>query len=333
MSNDCHTMKNSALSGLFRRPRVLPPAASPRLSPKLHWSPDPSFHKSTIMEVRDASICFAALGQPTRLALMRVLMSAGPNGMQAGEVADELGVPPSTLSFHFRTLETAGLVQATRQGRYLIYAAQMEQVRKTVASLLEVCCHGDPSRCGDLARFLDNTMGNAAVTQQTFNVLFLCTRNSARSIMAEAMLNKMGDGRFHAFSAGSDPSPEGPMPEVLSQLKALGHDVSGLRSKSWDEFTRPGAPKIDFVIALCDTLHGQACPDFGETVLTAAWPLPDPAKFTGSAAERATLLNELYAALNRRFTIFIALPGSSLDRMALKARLDELADPNVVARA
>jgi arsenate reductase len=162
-------------------------------------------------------------------------------------------------------------------------------------------------------------------------VLFLCTRNSARSIMAEAILSKLARGRFLAWSAGSAPADEGPMPEVLSQLKGMSHDVSSLRSKSWDEFTGPAAPRVDFVIALCDTLHGQACPDFGATVITAAWPLPDPAKFGGSAAERATLLNELYAALHRRLATFAALPLASLDRMALKARLDELASPHAAA--
>ncbi len=166
-----------------------------------------------------------------------------------------------------------------------------------------------------------------------FNVLFLCTRNSARSIMAEAILNKLAPGKFTAFSAGSEPAPEGPMPEVLSQLKALGHDVSALRSKGWDEFANPESPKMDFVITLCDMLAGQVCPDFGDTmtITTAAWPMPDPAKFIGSATERATMLNELYAGLRRRLDIFTNLPVASLDRMALKARIDELADPHAAA--
>jgi arsenate reductase len=150
--------------------------------------------------------------------------------------------------------------------------------------------------------------------------------------MGEAILNRIGEGRFRAFSAGSAPSETGPLPEVVAQLKALGHDVSGLRSKSWDEFVGPDAPRMDFVIALCDTLAGQACPDFGGTTITAAWPLPDPAKFTGNAAERATLLNELHAALTRRLGIFMSLPFASLDRIALKARLDELAQPLATAR-
>ncbi len=266
------------------------------------------------MELTDASACFDALGQPTRLGLMRALLAAGPNGLAAGEVADILGVPPSTLSFHFRALEAAGLIAATRQGRQVIYAAQIERLRAAVTFLADACCDGDPGRCGSLGLLLDQAMGQAIVTPEPFNVLFLCTRNSARSIMAEAILAKLGRGRFRAFSAGSHPAPEGPMPEVLAQLKAMGHDVSGLRSRSWDEFVGPATPRIDFVIALCDTLNGQACPDFGETVVTAAWPLPDPAKFGGSPAERATMLNELYAALHRRLAIFASLPVGSLDR-------------------
>ena len=127
-----------------------------------------------------------------------------------------------------------------------------------------------------------------------FNVLFLCTHNSARSIIAEALLEKIGRGKFRAYSAGSDPA-RAPMPDVIGRLQALGHDVSKLRCKSWNEFTGPNAPRMDFVIALCDTPQGQVCPDFGEKFVTGAWPFPDPAEFTGSPTERVTLLNELYA--------------------------------------
>jgi len=277
------------------------------------------------MESKDAAHAFAALGQETRLALMQALLAAGPNGLPAGDIASRLGVPPSTLSFHLRALEQAGLVQATRRGRSLLYAARIAALRGLFALLAEACCDGDPARCGDLARLLP--MKDPAMPPPAFNVLFLCTRNSARSIMAEAILAGLKGGRFRAFSAGSDPAPEGPLPEVLAQLRSLGHDTSALRSKSWDEFTAPDAPRMDFVIALCDTLNLQACPDFEGTHVTAAWPLPDPAKFAGSPTERATLLNELYAALHRRLAIFASLPFDTLDRMALKARLDELAQP------
>ena len=279
------------------------------------------------MESSTAAFAFAALGQDTRLGLLRVLLAAGPSGLAAGDIAARLGVPPSTLSFHLRALDQAGLIAATRQGRSLIYAAQVDRLRALVAFLADACCDGDPARCGDLHRLFDPHRETARMTPATFNVLFLCTRNSARSIMAETILNDIGQGRFRAFSAGSEPLPAGPLPEVMAQLKAMGHDVSGLRSKSWDEFTGPDAPRMDFVIALCDTLNLQACPDFEGTHVTAAWPLPDPAKFSGTATERATLLNELYAALHRRLSIFTSLSFGALDRMALKARLDELAQP------
>jgi arsenate reductase len=279
------------------------------------------------MKSSTAAFAFAALGQETRLDLVRVVLSAGPSGLAASDIAARLGVPPSTLSFHLRALDQAGLIAATRQGRSLIYAAQVDRLRALLAFLADACCDGDPSRCGNLHRLFDSPRETARMQPATFNVLFLCTRNSARSIMAEAILNDIGEGRFRAFSAGSEPLPTGPLPEVLAQLKAIGHDVSGLRSKSWDDFTGMGAPRMDFVVALCDTLNLHACPDFAGTHVTAAWPLPDPAKFSGSDTERATLLNELYAALHRRLSIFTSLPFGALDRMALKARLDELAQP------
>jgi arsenate reductase len=285
------------------------------------------------METTDAAIAFAALGQPTRLDLLRALLAAGPSGMPAGDIALALAVPPSTLSFHLRALEQAGLVAATRQGRQLVYAARLHALRALLTFLLDALQTGVPESSADLRAALHAPTGMSPVTQPPpFNVLFLCTRNSARSIMAEAILARLAPTRFAAFSAGSIPSAHGPLPEVLSQLNALGHDVSALRSKSWNEFTGPAAPRIDFVIALCDITTGQACPDFGATTVTAAWPLPDPANFSGTAAERAALLNELYAGLRRRLEAFAALPLATLDRIALKARLDELADPHLGTR-
>jgi arsenate reductase len=137
-------------------------------------------------------------------------------------------------------------------------------------------------------------------------------------------MEKYGGGKFHAWSAGSQPI-DAPNPEVMERLRTLGHDTTELRSKSWHEFTGRNAARMDFVITLCDTPRDRDCPDFSGMAVTAAWPLPDPAKFTGSAVERAALLNELYASLHRRLGIFMALPFAALDRMALKARIDELA--------
>jgi arsenate reductase len=161
--------------------------------------------------------------------------------------------------------------------------------------------------------------------QPAFNVLFICTRNSARSIMAEAILEKIGKGRFNAYSAGSMPA-DAPMPEVLERLGTMGHDVSGLHCKSWNVLTGPEAPRMDFVITLCDTADGEACPDLGDRPITATWPFPDPAKFMGSPIERTALLNQLYGMIRRRLEAFTSLPFASLERIALKARLDELGD-------
>ena len=260
---------------------------------------------------------------------MRLLATQGATGMAAGDIARHLEVAPSTLSFHLSALEKAGLVQSTRQHRHVIYAVRFAGLRALFSFLTETCCNGRPDLCGDLARLLPGDAEEERGMQAAFNVLFLCTHNSARSIMAEAILNDIGKGRFRAWSAGSDPAAF-PLPEVVERLKGVGHDVSNLHAKSWATFLGPDAPRMDFVIALCDTLEGQVCPDFGDSVVTASWPFPDPAKFTGSDIERATTINALYGMIRRRLEVFVSLPFDTLDRMALKARLDELGDYKVL---
>jgi protein-tyrosine-phosphatase/DNA-binding transcriptional ArsR family regulator len=275
------------------------------------------------MESSEAAVVFAALSVDTRLNLLRLLMARGSTGLAAGDLAASLHLPGSTTSFHLAALERAGLTQSTRQGRQIIHAVRIAGVRQLLAFLTETCCGGQPELCGDIARLLPPLPDEGQGMTPAFNVLFLCTHNSARSIMAEAILTDIGGTRFRAYSAGSDPIAE-PNPEVIAKLRVLGHDTDRLRSKSWLEFTGENAPRIDFVIALCDTLDGTSCPDFGEMAMTGAWPLPDPVKFTGGPIERSTMLNELYASLRRRLDIFTALPIASLDRLAIKARLDEL---------
>jgi protein-tyrosine-phosphatase/DNA-binding transcriptional ArsR family regulator len=277
------------------------------------------------METAEAAAAFAALSQETRLELMRLLIAEGATGLPAGEIAARLAIPSSTLSFHLAALERAGLTQSTRLGRQIVHAVRLIGVRRLLTFLTETCCAGHPELCGDLARLLPPIPEESDAMTPAFTVLFLCTKNSARSIMAEAILARVGTGRFNAYSAGSDPAAA-PLPEVLAKLQALGHDVSALHSKSWDVFTVPDAPRVDFVIALCDTLDNQICPDFGDKAVTGAWPMPDPAKFAGNAAERSILLNELYASLRRRIEIFISLPFATLDRLALRARLGEIGE-------
>src|SRR5689334_15648629 len=251
------------------------------------------------METQEAAAAFAALSQDTRLELMRLLIAEGANGLPAGEISSRLGIPSSTLSFHLAALERGGLTQSTRQGRQIIHAVRIAALRGLIAFLTETCCAGRPELCGDIAHLLPEFPEENPSMTPAFNVLFLCTRNSARSLMAEAILNKVGGNRFRAYSAGSKPAPA-PMSEVIGKLAALGHEVSGLHAKSWTAFRHADAPRIDFVIALCDILQGQNCPDFGDSVVTGSWPLPDPARFSGSEAERSLLLNELYASLDRR---------------------------------
>jgi protein-tyrosine-phosphatase len=156
-----------------------------------------------------------------------------------------------------------------------------------------------------------------------FNTLFLCTGNSARSILAEAILDKLGAGNFHAFSAGSHPKGQ-VNPRTLTLLQDLGYDTASLRSKSWNEFARPGAPALDFVFTVCDNAAGESCPVWPGHPMTAHWGVPDPAEATGSEAEIALAFKDAYRMLHQRIAIFTALPIRSLDALSLQQRLREI---------
>ena len=156
-----------------------------------------------------------------------------------------------------------------------------------------------------------------------FNVLFLCTGNSARAIMAEAILNKLGAGKFRAFSAGSHPKGQ-VHPETTRLLRSLGYDVSGFRSKSWNEFARPGGPPLDFVFTVCDNAAGETCPVWPGQPMTAHWGVPDPAEATGNSAEIALAFKDAYRMLERRIGIFVSLPLRSLDQLSLQNKLRQI---------
>ena len=161
------------------------------------------------------------------------------------------------------------------------------------------------------------------MTDRIYNVLFLCTGNSARSIIAEAIMNREGAGRFQAFSAGSQ--PRGTVnPHTLALLASLGFDTSGYRSKSWDEFAQPGAPALDFVFTVCDDAAGETCPVWPGQPMTAHWGVPDPAKATGTDAEIALAFADAYRMLGNRISVFLSLPMSTLDRMSLQTRLNAI---------
>lgn len=154
-------------------------------------------------------------------------------------------------------------------------------------------------------------------------VLFLCTGNSARSLMAEALLNFYGMGRFRAHSAGSHPAGA-VNPLTLDTLRIAKINTEGLRSKSWDEFSKPGAPKLDFVFTVCDNAAGEVCPVWPGQPITAHWGFPDPAAFEGSDTERRAFFQDIFRQIRTRIELFISLPIASLDRLSLQRKLDEM---------
>ena len=158
---------------------------------------------------------------------------------------------------------------------------------------------------------------------KVFNVLFLCTGNSARSIMAEAVLNREGRGKFCAFSAGSHPKGK-VHPYAIDLLRKLNFDVGGVRSKSWSEFARADAPKLDFVFTVCDNAAAETCPVWPGQPMTAHWGIPDPAAATGNEAEVRLAFADAFRMLNNRISIFTSLPIRSLDKLALQRQLDSI---------
>jgi arsenate reductase len=158
---------------------------------------------------------------------------------------------------------------------------------------------------------------------RAYDVLFLCTGNAARSIIAEAILNKTGGGKFRACSAGSRPKGR-VSPHAVALLQGLGYETSGLRSKSWQEFAEPGAPQFDFIFTVCDNAAGEACPVWPGKPVTAHWGIADPAAAEGSAADIARAFKEAYRLLLRRIEAFATLPLEALDQTALRARLREI---------
>ena len=161
------------------------------------------------------------------------------------------------------------------------------------------------------------------MSDKLYNVLFLCTGNSARSIIAEAILNREGMGRFKAYSAGSQPKGN-PHPYTIHLLQKLNFDTAFARSKAWDEFALPGAPKLDFVFTVCDQAAAEACPVWPGQPMSAHWGIPDPAAMEGTEAEKRLAFADAYRMLNARISAFVNLPMASLDKMALQERLSAI---------
>ena len=272
------------------------------------------------MEKNRASHGFATLGHPGRLAVFRLLMRFAPQGVRPTEIAAALGLKQNTLSHHLADLTASGLVQVERQGRSLLYSVDLDVTEGLIGYLaLEV----GRARPDLLSPFLAPHKDAIAMKDTDFDVLFICSGNSARSIFAEALLRDLGKGKFQAFSAGTRPNTE-LNPFALEVLRRNGHDVTGLRSKHISEFQQPGAIAMDFVFTVCDTAAAEECPPWPGQPITGHWGLPDPVKAVGTDAEKALVFTQTYGALRRRMAAFIELPFESLSRIAIQARVDRI---------
>lgn len=271
------------------------------------------------MDIQTASRAFATLGHPGRLAVYRLLMRFAPQGVRPTEIAEALAMKQNTLSHHLSDLTSSGLVQVERDGRSLFYSVDMAQAEGLVAYLALDVGRGRPELLSPfIAAFQEDDMQDAG-----FNVLFICSGNSARSIFAEAILRDLGKGRFSAFSAGTRPNTT-LNPFALEVLERNGHPTGDMRSKHISEFQRADSPTMDFVFTVCDAAAAEECPPWPGQPITGHWGLPDPVKAEGTDAEKALVFAQTYGALRRRIAAFVELPFAELNRISLQSRVDAI---------
>ncbi len=271
-----------------------------------------------------AVVLLESLASGVRLDVYRLLVRKGPEGLVASEIAAALDLPPTNLSFHFKALVQAGLLTVKQEGRFQRYRPNLSLMRDLVAYLTAECCGGHPECCVDL---LPATTGALAFSQPlesgtpTMNVLFLCTGNSCRSILAEALFNHLAPAGWKAMSAGSQPTGK-VHPRSLALLAREGISTDGLYSKSWEDL--PRVP--DVVITVCSNAAGETCPAYLGPVLRSHWGVEDPAHATGSDEEIDAAFMSAYRILRARVEAFRALALTDLpsDRDRLKAALDRI---------
>ena len=267
---------------------------------------------------KDISTRLTTLGHPQRLAVFRLLMRRYPDRVPAGELAQALDIKPSTLSAYLSALMQAGLVTQDRAATSLQYSIAMAAVNQTFDYLFNDCCRGRPDLCAPAP------LGHDGMTRTKYDVLFICTGNSARSIFAESILRKEAGDRFVAHSAGTLPRSE-LNPFALAVLQQKGHDVTLLQSKNVGAFMGPDAPVFDFVFTVCDQAANEECPAWSGQPVSAHWGMPDPVKATGTDAEKSLAFQRAYGALANRIKLFTALPIASLDRLSLQKAVDQIA--------
>lgn len=281
------------------------------------------------METEQAALTFATLGHPGRLGVFRLLMRFAPQGVRPTEIASALGLKQNTLSHHLSELLAAGIVKVARQGRSLLYSVNLDATEALIGYLALDVGRARPDLVVPLLLAQKDT---PIMRDSGFNVLFICTGNSARSIFAEALLRDLGKGRFNAYSAGTKPGST-LNPFAIEVLSRNGHETADLRSKHITEFHQPGAPEMDFVFTVCDTAAAEECPSWPGQPITGHWGLPDPVKATGTDAEKALVFAQTYGALRRRISIFVEVPVASLSRLALQARVDDISTDAAAADA
>jgi len=263
----------------------------------------------------------STLGHPQRLAVFRLLMRRYPDRVPATELANALGLKPNTLSSYVSALMQTGLISQERVGTSLRYRVDIEETQATIGFLIQDCCRGRTEICSPFPN--DASHKTPELTDQKFNVLFICTGNSARSIFAEAILRDLAPDRFNVYSAGTKPKSE-LNPFALEVLQHNGHDVSELRAKNIGEFQGEDAPALDFVFTVCDQAANEECPAWQGQTISAHWGLPDPVQVEGTDAENSLAFHQTYGALRNRMMGFTALPFASLDRISLQKAVDDL---------
>lgn len=268
------------------------------------------------MELSDATALLNTLGHPGRLSVFRLLMRHAPQGVRPTEMAVALGFKQNTLSHYLADLEAGGLIRSERSGRSLHYAVDLGRAADMVAYLVNDCCRGRPDLWAAPAS------GREAMQDRIYNVLFICSGNSARSIFAEALLRQAG-GRFTVHSAGTRPGST-LNPYALTVMQRAGVDITGLRAKHISEFQGPEVPEMDFVFTVCDIAASEDCAPWPGQPITAHWGVADPVKAVGTDAEKALAFQRAFAELKRRITAFAALPQDQLDKVALQRHIDAI---------
>ena len=261
----------------------------------------------------------ATLSHPQRMAVFRLLMRRCPDELPAGEITEVLHLKASTASVYLSALTQAGLISQRRDRTRLLYAVNLDAAREVVTGLFVDCCRGRADLCPP--QFSDLLTSISSKTDKKFNVLFVCTGNSARSIIAETILRD----KFVAYSAGTAHRSE-LNPFAIEMLTSKGHDVSLLRSKNIMEFQGADAPRMDFVFTVCDRAANEECPTWPGQPVSGHWGIPDPVKATGNEAEKRLAFQQSYGALHNRIMAFSVLSFENLDRGSLQQHVDDIGD-------